>query len=685
VSDQDLLFEVGCEELPASFVEGALAALPGLVGGKLDELRLAHGAIRALGTPRRLAVIVERLSDRQPDLEEEAMGPPVSAAFKDGKPTKAAEAFAQKIGCAVDALERVATPKGEYLRGVRREKGRPTTELLAALLDQLLRAIPFRKSMRWGSGTIAFGRPIRWLLAIYGTSTVPVEVEGIRAGAISYGHRFLHPTQVSIERAANYVAALRNAHVLVDPSERRERMIARLHETAAKANGKLIEDEFLVGENLSLVEDPQVVAGAFDREFLALPEEVILEVARGHQRYFGVRGSDGQLLPRYLAVVNTAEQPDNIVRGNDRVMRARLSDAYFFLRTDLKQSLDARRPALAGVVFQNKLGTMLEKAERIEVLARDLGELVGQPAAVIEAATRGAHLCKCDLVSLMVGEFPELQGAIGRSYAKTQGIADEVADVIRDHYKPKGAQDEPAASHAAALVAIADRLDTLVGCFGIGLKPSGTADPYSLRRACLGVLRTALARGFDLPLARAIALAHACYEKQGKTIAPAADELGAFFRERLRGVLCDSLPADAVEASLGVAADRPRDARARAAAIAELDAATRAKVGEVFKRATNIAKEAPPGAPTRGAEKAELALHDLFFEQKDAIERACAAGDYAASFKRIAELAPVLADYFVNVLVMADDAEVRNNRLRLMRTISETCSSLARLEVLAVG
>jgi glycyl-tRNA synthetase beta chain len=383
--------------------------------------------------------------------------------------------------------------------------------------------------------------------------------------------------------------------------------------------------------------------------------------------------------------VNTALQPEKIIRGNDRVMRARLSDAHFFLRTDHKQPLVARKSGLAGVVFQNQLGTMLEKAERIEALTARLGALLAQPDAVTRVATRGAHLCKCDLVTLMVGEFPELQGSIGRAYARAQGEAGDVADIIRDHYKPKGAGDEPAQTAAAALVALADRLDTLVGCFGIGLKPSGTADPYALRRACLGVLRTAMARELDLSLSASFVLARECYTAQGKTIPLASEELGAFFRDRLRGLLAESLPADAVEASLGVAADRPIDARARAAAIAELDPATRAKVGEVFKRATNIAKAAPSGAPTRGHEPDELSLFDGFFAQKDSIERACAAGDYGAAFRRIAELAPLLADYFQNVLVMAEDAEVRNNRLRLMRTISETCASLARLEVLALG
>lgn len=681
---EDLLFEIGCEELPASFVEGALLALPTLLGEKLTALRLTHTGIRALGTPRRLAVVVLGLAGHQPDLEELVMGPPVSAAFKEGKPTKAAEAFALKVGVSVEALERVDTPKGEYLRGVRRETGRPALELLPAALADLVRAVPFRKSMRWGVGSLVWGRPIRWLCALYGAAVVPVVLEGIACGASTWGHRFLHPEAILLEGASGYVDALRRARVIVDPQERRQTMTARLLAAAAALDGTLIEDEFLVGENLSLVEDPQVLAGSFDPAFLAIPEEVILEVARGHQRYFGLRGADGKLRPRYLAVVNTAEAPAQIVRGNDRVMHARLSDAHFFLQTDQKQPLVSRRAALSGVVFQQQLGTMLQKAERIESLTGTLGEKLGVDAPTVAVAQRGAHLAKCDLVSLMVGEFPELQGSVGRSYALLEGQAPAVAEVIRDHHRPKGAQDEPAAGVAAALVAVADRLDTLIGCFGIGLRPTGTADPYGLRRACLGVLRTLLARGLDLRLSVAVELATATYAAQGKMLSVPEEELATFFRERLRGLLNEAAPVDAVEAALGVAADRPLDAKARAVAIATLDATTRAKVGEVFKRATNIAKDAPEGLPTRGHEPEEVALFDSFFEKKDAIENACSVGDYGLAFARISELAPALAVYFQVVLVMAEDLEVRHNRLRLMRAISVTCSSLARLEVLAV-
>jgi glycyl-tRNA synthetase beta chain len=502
--NQDLLFEIGVEELPSSFVAGALAALPALVKKRLSELRLPHADLSAYGTPRRLAILARGVADRQADLEEELTGPPVGAAFdREGKPTRAAEAFAAKLGCTVTDLRTVETAKGKYIAGTRREKGKPALELLATLLPQIVKEIPFRKSMRWGAGEATFGRPIQWLVALFGGEIIQLSFAGVTSGRASRGHRFLSPGAVELGGAGDYVGRLRAARVVVDPEERASLMRERLLLAAKEAGGTLIEDEFLVGENLSLVEEPHVIVGTFEVSYLALPETVILEVMRGHQRYFGARGKDGRLLPRYLAVVNTAENPDNIRRGNNSVMRARLADARFFYDEDCKVPLETRREKLSGIVFQNKLGHMLAKSERIERLARELGQELGFAAGVVDVAARGAHVAKADLVSLMVGEFPDLQGTMGREYALVQGEPEAVADVIRDHYAPRGAKDPTAASDPGALVALADRFDTLVGCFGIGLSPTGAADPFALRRAALGILRTVLSRGYDLSLAPA--------------------------------------------------------------------------------------------------------------------------------------------------------------------------------------
>lgn len=686
----DLLFEIGVEELPASFVDSALNALPELAEKRLRDLRLAHGQIRAIGTPRRLALLVFGLATHQPDLEEEITGPPVKAAFKDGAPTKAAEAFAAKLGCSVDALRKVQTPKGDYVVGTRRETGRAAKDLLPATLTSLALAIPFRKSMRWGSSDIAFGRPIQWVCALLGTEVLPLDLCNLPSTRHSIGHRFLHPNRVWLLGAKNYADALRDAHVLVDPVERLSVMDVRLREAAQHAGGALIPDDFLMQENLSLVEEPHVITGGFSDEFLELPEQVILAVARGHQRYFCVRSKDGKLLPNYLSVVNTAEHPQNIRRGNDRVMRARLADARFFYREDMKIPLAERRNKLSGIVFQKRLGTMLMRAERIEKLARELGLLLQLPEATIMAAASGAHLCKCDLVSLMVGEFPELQGEMGCAYAKKQGVDPAVADVIAAHYMPKGAQDNTAPTDAAALVAIADRLDALVGCFAIGLSPTGAADPYGLRRAAIGILRTLLDRSFDLHLSDAIRAAYAGYAGIQLDLSEQElqSHLASFFSDRLRGILSDKLPHDAVIACLSVASDRPLDVRARALAITELDAATRQSVGEVFKRATNIAASAadlddsPIAAPPADAHESEKTLFESFTRLKQHLSTLSSAGAYLQAFREVASFAPLLHRYFLDVFVMTDDLVLRHNRLRLMRSVAQSCASLAKLELL---
>ncbi len=690
---RDLLLEIGCEELPASFVDAALDALPGLARARLEALRVGFTSVRAVGTPRRLALLVEGVTTAQPHLAEEVTGPPTRAAFKDGQPTKAALAFADKLGVPVSELRRVETPKGEYLVGTRREEGRPTADLLPDLLEGVIAAIPFRKSMRWADLDVAFGRPIQWLVALFGSAVVDVAYAGVRAGRVSRGHRFLAPQPVEIGAPSAYLAAMRGAHVLVDPAERRQALASALQEGARAAGGALIEDDFLMGENASLVEEPHVIVGTFAEEFLELPARVILEVAKGHQRYFGVRDAAGQLLPRYLAVVNTALEPQNVARGNDRVMRARLADARFFYAEDGRVPLASRREKLGGIVFQKRLGTVLEKVDRIERLVRLVGARlpgVTGSASTLEVAAEGARLAKCDLVSLMVGEFPELQGEMGAAYALAQGIRPEVAEVIREHYRPRGASDATTTSDAAALVAIADRIDTVVGCFAIGLSPSGAADPFGLRRATLGILRTLLDRGFDLSVADLARDAYAGYAEKKLDLAEAelVAKVTDFAGERLRGLLSEQWPADVVRACLAVGHERPLDVRARVTALAGLDEATRAKVGEVFKRATNIAEKAStgaPGAPPPDAHASETALFRAHDELSARTQALADRGDYAGLLREVSSIAPVMHQYFLDVFVMSDDLAVRETRLRLMRSISERCSRVARLELLAGG
>ena len=686
---QDLLLEIGVEELPAGFVAQAVEALPGLLESRLRELRVTHGALRALGTPRRLAVVVEGVAESQPDLDEEVLGPPARVAFDaEGKPSKAALSFASKIGVAPEALFKKATDKGEYVAGRRVEKGAPTASLLPAVLSEVCGKIPFRKSMRWSDGEVAFGRPVRWLIGLLGSTELAFEFAGIKSGRVSYGHRFLSPAAIRIETPGSYVGALRAAHVLVDPEERKRVMVERLAAAAQSIDGVLIEDAFLVEENASLVEEPQVVVGSFEAKFLALPERVILDVAKGHQRYFGMRDKSGALMPKYLNVAGTALKPELIAIGNDRVMRARLADAKFFYDEDLKIPLAKRGAELDGILFHKRLGSVGDKVRRIVTLVPLLGQKLGLSASVIATATEGAQLAKCDLVSLMVRELPELQGEMGAAYGLVQGVSPEVAAVIAEHYQPRGAEDPTAEHDAGALVALADRLDTLVGCFAIGLLPTGAADPLALRRAAIGTLRTLLAKQWRLGLGDAIQTAYAGFVgvKLDLGAQDSSDKLTGFLRQRLRGVLSE--PGDVVDACVAASADDPYDVQLRAAALGQIEEAVRTKAGEVFKRAANIGKEAPageivpPASVQTEVHPSEQRVFDAFQALKQALGGGTTAADYERALTAIAAFAPLLAQFFEDIFVMVEDLPLRNNRLRLMRDVQSACSRFANFNLL---
>ena len=617
-----VLLEIGCEELPSSFVDAALAAMPDLLRKRLSELRISHGEVKALGSPRRLALLAHDVADRQTDLDEEVVGPPETAAFKDGKPTKAAEAFATKLGVAVDSLivkelaAGQAKKPGRYVVGRHAEKGRPSIELLGSVLSQLIPQIPFRKSMRWAALDATFGRPVQWLVALAGADVLDVAFAGTQSGRETRGHRFLAPKSFPVRDALAYVDQLRGAHVLVDRDERAKYMMDRVAKAARDLGGVHDPDLALIDENASLVEEPHIVVGSFEKAFLALPPAVIRAVARGHQKYFCVltgHEDDAALLPHYLTVANTANDPAKVAMGNDRVMRARLADARFFFEEDKKVPAEARVEKLSGIVFHNRLGTVREKVLRIEKLAEHLSGLLGLSAADRSLVARAAHLSKNDLVALMVGEFPELQGTMGRAYALDAGEPPRVADAIRDHWKPLGGDAPVATDDVARVVAVADRIDTLVGCFAVGLSPTGTADPFALRRACIAYLRTVLEgtspAWAQIHFGDLVRFAHGLFA--GKKLELGPDEtvkkLEDFAAERLRGLIehqTSRAVADAVLAGnafvRGVDESivmRPAYAMAKARALqAQVDekAPWLEKARTVAKRLAGISKEAKP-------------------------------------------------------------------------------------------
>lgn len=612
------LVEWGVEELPSSFVDAATAALPALVTAELNALRLPFQSIEVFGAPRRLAFLVQGLASRQPDVDEDAVGPPETAAYKEGVPTKAAEAFAAKLGLTLAELEVRDLPAvgkqkaGRYVVGRKRETGRDARELVGAMVASVGAKIPFKKSMRWGGGEgVAFGRPLQWLVAMLDQDVLPAEFAGLHAGNATRGHRFLAPEPVHIATAADYKQTLKSAHVLAVKAEREGEMMRLVADAAAKAGGAYDTEQLLVDENASLVEWPFVVEGQFEAQFLELPASVIRAVARGHQRYFCIEKDEDTLLPRYLAVVNTAQNPANIQKGMDRVMRARLSDAKFFFDEDKKTPLDAMAKKSEGIVFHNRLGSVHAKVARIGLLAGTLAKALGLSSDVQAQVRAAADLCKADLTSLMVGEFPELQGHMGRAYALNAGHPAAVADAMRDHYKPLGASDAVASTDIARCVALADRLDTLVGCFAVGLEPTGAADPYALRRAAIATLRTLLDAGMQheayatLDLGTLIDAAYTGFAgvKLDRDHAALSASLYAFLKDRLRGLVASETSTRAADAIFHDRATPTslvahpvvtlRRARVLADATAQ-DPAWLAKARTVAKRLSGISKASAP-------------------------------------------------------------------------------------------
>jgi glycyl-tRNA synthetase beta chain len=702
----DLLFEIGCEEIPARMLTRALDELPGLVEAKLTAARLTHGGVRVLGTPRRLAVIVKQLADRQPDLHEEVIGPPASAAFAaDGSVTKAGQGFAAKNGVDAAALAKreVAGKKGLYVVALRSVVGQATRGLLPGLLADVARAIAWPKSQRWGWSETTFVRPVQWLVALFGGEVVPLTWANIASGRHSRGHRFLSQGPVEISSAEAYVEALRAAHVVVDPEVRRDLVRAELKRLESETGLRVRPDDALLDEVIHLGEYPVGVSGTFDPSFLEVPEEIIVTAMRTHQRYFAMEHPDGRLANRFATLMATiVKDPAVVQHGNEYVIASRLADAKFFFAEDRKKSFEQWNEKLANVVFQAKLGdkakTIGHKLARIEAFVAGLAERVTCDRGV---AVRAAHLCKADLGSSAVGEFPELQGVMGKHYARLAGFPDGAAVAIEEHYFPKGQGGALPSTVEGALVAIADRIDTLVGCFAAGLAPSGSADPFGLRRAAIGVLAILLDRGTGgarfaagtgWPM-RTDVLIEIARNTYGETLAVAAarEPLREFFRTRLRGLLVDDgLAAQDVDVVLGVNADDPCDARLRARAVAVVPQAAR----EVFKRIANILDDAKakqhlisgevkPGSFV-AVDGAEARLWTAFSGRQARLKTALDGHQYRDSFAVLAELGPDVAAFFDRggVMVMDPDPVLRENRLSLLQRIYEPFARIADFRLL---
>jgi len=682
----DLLFEIGAEEIPAGFVPGAMRQLTEDLAKLLGEARLTHGEVKAAGTPRRLAVWARDVGARQADARTEALGPSVAAAFgADGQPTQAALGFARSQGVEVAALERVETPKGLRLAVTRVEKGKKAEAVLPGLLTRLVAGLRFKKAMRSRYDEVTFARPVRWLTALYGGKPLAVRFGEVKSGKATYGHRFVAPRAIALKGTPeDYLAKLAKASVVADPAERKAAIEKALAAAARKGGGAVRPDESLVEQVTYLVEHPTAVLGEFERSNLALPPEVVITEMRNHQRYFAVVDGQGQLTNKFVAVSGTPVRDPKVARhGYERVLRARLADARFFFEEDRKRTLESRVADLGRRTYQARLGTELQRVERIGAIAAALSGLVGKgDAAALQLAAR---LCKADLGTGMVGEFPELQGTMGGHYARLEGLPAEVADAIEDHYKPLGASEEMPRGDLGALVGLADRLHQLVGIIGVGEKATGAADPFGLRRAAIGILRILLDRGYHLSLRAAVeatldTLAGVKLAGERRAV---ADQVVEYVRGRLRALWGDEVDVDLVEAVLAAGFDDVVDARHRLQALAVIKKRDDfLPLAVAFKRVANIQEKAPAAAgalvdPARLTEPAERALLAELERVEGEAAEARARRDYPAILRAVATLKPAVDAFFEGVMVMAEDPAVRANRLALMRRVASLFTDLA--------
>jgi len=727
---KDLVFEIGTEELPAGFVPRALVSLSGFLSKRLESARLSFDSIKTLGTPRRLTLIVEGLEDKQPDMKLEVKGPQLRAAYDaGGKPTPALLGFARSQGVDIAKLKTVKTEKGEHISVVKKIKGVKTSKVLPEILSGTLSEDFFPKSMRWGAYDVSFARPVHWILSVYGGATVKFNWGHIKSSNATYGHRFLGEKgknarlkPIKATSIESYLAGLRAAHVIADPEERKRIIAEGLEKAAVAAGGAVLPDPGLVEEVSNLVEFPVVLRGSFSTEFLEIPRDCIINAMREHQRYFSIVDAKGNLLPHFLTVANTLAADMDVVRkGNERVLRARLNDAKFHFEQDIKKKLVERVDALKGVVFQAKLGTSYEKVERFTSLALHIGSRIGfsKPMDADEKPSdyatkyfnpanydpkvldpglyskfvvgRAAILAKADLTSGMVGEFPNLQGTMGSVYAKRSGEVPEVAVAIFEHYLPQVSGGALPATVPGAIVSIADKMDTIAGCFSVGLVPTGAADPYALRRQSLGIISIILDNGFALPLDELVE--DALKPLEGKLTSSreqVKDNILEFFKERLKNqLLTQGLSFDSIDAVLSAPWYDLVDAVKRIRALEGFkNHASCAALVTAFKRVSNILKGAPVVAgkpdPALFKDPEESALHSISTEIAPAMERHWKIGDYTAVFETLASIKDRIDAFFDHVMVMVDQKEIKENRLALLASVRGLYFRIADLSKLMV-
>ena len=672
---RDLVFEIGTEEMPAAAVDLGIKQLKESAQKLLEENRLSFKKIETMGTPRRLVLLVSKLAEVQSELIREVKGPAVKVAYdQKGEPTAAATGFARGQGVNVKELVAKKVSQGEYVFAVVKEKGLSAPKVLEKLLPGLLLLVNFPKTMRWNNGEVQFVRPIRWILAVFGNTTIEFALNQLKSGNLTIGHRFLAANPIKVKSSEDYLQAMRTGKVLVDHTERADRIRKQAEKIANDVGGQVVINPHTFDEVVQLVEYPHVVSGSFSKDYIKLPRDVLVTSMESHQRYFPIENKQSKLLPYFIVVHNGDHKHKNLIqRGHERVLRARLADAKFFFEEDQKESLDKKVEKLKGVVFQEKLGTVFAKTQRVEELVTAIGEQLSVKKHVLDNAKKAAYLSKADLVTEMVAEFPTLQGVMGREYALLSGENKNVAQAVYEHYLPRFAGDSLPRSTEGKILSIADKIDTITGCFSAGLLPTGSEDPYALRRQAQGIINIVLTNKFSFSLTDIIETSLRLYEKAGLKLRPKEEthqDLRDFFKARLRGhFLNEGFRYDVIDAVLAGGIDYPPAKLDRIEVITKLRETPEMEDTIIpFTRCNNLAQMELGTEADKSLfqQQEEKQLLDSINKAESSVTKAVAKKDYLAAIQILSSLRPTVDAFFDEVLVMVEDNKIKDNRLMLL-------------------
>lgn len=672
---KELLLEIGTEEIPSGYIRAALNYIEELARKEFSSNRIDHGEIKTFGAPTRLVLFVNSVNEFQSDVLVKKIGPPKQIAFdSNGNPTKAVIGFAKNHSVSLESLIIEKTEKGEYIFAVKKEQGRPTKEILPVILPKIIFSIPFPKSMRWADINIRFARPIRWILALFGREIIPFTVGNVKSDGLTYGHKFMNPGSIKVKDLESYLLETKKAFVIVDQFERKKMIKEGLEREAKRISGRVILDEELLDEVNFLIEYPVALCGSFDKKFLLLPRDIVIHSMKEHQRYFPVENEKGELLPYFIFISNIETKNNRlIIKSNERVLQARLSDASFFFQEDLKIPLEKRLEQLKQVIFQTKLGTLFEKVMRFKTLALWITDQIDPKWR--NEVERASLLCKADLTTGMVTEFPKLQGIVGREYARVMGERPEIYEAIYEHYLPNYSGDRLPSTPVGDFISLADKMDTIVGCFGVGLSSTGTSDPFGLRRQTLGIIRIIIEKGYNISLTKFIEESEKLLVgKKEKPLDELRQEILDFFKIRFQNLFLEKgCSYDIIEAVISIAFDDLLDTKNR------IDALNEARKWKDFdsivigfKRAINILKGYKEEAETIKSlfkEPAEINLFNAYIELRGKADQYLKKKQYHLLLKEMVKLRKPIDDFFDQVMVMVEDEVMRKNRLSLLHGI----------------